>query len=320
MGAGRAQGVPAPGRRSRSCSSAARAFAGRPRVTGLVAVVPAERDGETPRAMLRRPCASCRRGRGRRAPPGLGAGGPEALLRDGFDGRRAGPRRRAPAGRRRADRGRGGGRAPERGAAVPRAGRGGHDQARAATGGCAETVDRADARRRRRRRRASAATLLRARLRPARSRDGVDVTDEAMAVERAGRAGGVRARLAAQPQDHDAGRPGLGGVDAARGRAARDALRVGTGFDAHRLVPGRPLMLGGVTVPYDARPGGPLRRRLPRCTRVCDALLGAAGAGDMGSHFPSGDARWKGAPSLRLPGGGGRHRGERRLRARERRR
>jgi 2-C-methyl-D-erythritol 2,4-cyclodiphosphate synthase len=72
--------------------------------------------------------------------------------------------------------------------------------------------------------------------------------------------------------------------------------RVGNGFDAHRLVPGRLLMLGGVEVPHHAGLEG---HSDGDCVihAICDALLGAAGAGDMGRHFPSSDGRWKGARS-----------------------
>jgi 2-C-methyl-D-erythritol 2,4-cyclodiphosphate synthase len=75
--------------------------------------------------------------------------------------------------------------------------------------------------------------------------------------------------------------------------------RVGTGFDVHRLVPGRALMLGGLEVPaplgLDGHSDGD-------CVvhAVCDALLGAAAMGDMGQHFPSSDPQWKGAASLRF--------------------
>jgi len=70
--------------------------------------------------------------------------------------------------------------------------------------------------------------------------------------------------------------------------------RVGTGFDAHRLVPGRKLMLGGVEV---AHPRGLEGHSDGDCAihALCDALLGAAGEGDMGRHFPSADPRWKDA-------------------------
>jgi 2-C-methyl-D-erythritol 2,4-cyclodiphosphate synthase len=73
-------------------------------------------------------------------------------------------------------------------------------------------------------------------------------------------------------------------------------LRVGAGFDAHRLVAGRPLLLGGVLVPFDRGLEG---HSDGDCLShaVCDALLGAAAAGDMGQHFPSSDPRWRGAAS-----------------------
>lgn len=73
--------------------------------------------------------------------------------------------------------------------------------------------------------------------------------------------------------------------------------RIGTGFDAHRLVDGRPLMLGGVRIDH---PRGLLGHSDGDCLlhAVCDAILGALGAGDMGRHFPSRDPRWKDAPSL----------------------
>jgi 2-C-methyl-D-erythritol 2,4-cyclodiphosphate synthase len=74
------------------------------------------------------------------------------------------------------------------------------------------------------------------------------------------------------------------------------SFRVGSGFDVHRLVAGRPLRLGGVDVPYDRGLEG---HSDGDCLlhAVCDALLGAAGAGDMGEHFPSRDERWRGAKS-----------------------
>jgi 2-C-methyl-D-erythritol 2,4-cyclodiphosphate synthase len=74
------------------------------------------------------------------------------------------------------------------------------------------------------------------------------------------------------------------------------SYRVGTGFDAHRLAPGRRLMLGGVLIPSDRGLEG---HSDGDCLihAVCDALLGAAAAGDMGDHFPSADPRFQGAPS-----------------------
>jgi 2-C-methyl-D-erythritol 2,4-cyclodiphosphate synthase len=71
---------------------------------------------------------------------------------------------------------------------------------------------------------------------------------------------------------------------------------VGHGFDAHRLVAGRRLFLGGVEVPCDRGLEG---HSDGDCLlhAVCDALLGAAAAGDMGQHFPSSDERWRNASS-----------------------
>ena len=73
-------------------------------------------------------------------------------------------------------------------------------------------------------------------------------------------------------------------------------FRVGSGFDAHRLATGRPLVLGGVTIPFDR---GLLGHSDGDCLihAVCDALLGAAAAGDMGEHFPSSDPGLEGASS-----------------------
>jgi 2-C-methyl-D-erythritol 4-phosphate cytidylyltransferase/2-C-methyl-D-erythritol 2,4-cyclodiphosphate synthase len=77
------------------------------------------------------------------------------------------------------------------------------------------------------------------------------------------------------------------------------ATRIGTGFDAHRLVDGRALMLGGVRIDH---PLGLEGHSDGDCLlhAVCDAILGALGAGDMGRHFPSSDAQWKGASSVRF--------------------
>lgn len=76
-------------------------------------------------------------------------------------------------------------------------------------------------------------------------------------------------------------------------------LRVGQGVDAHPLVAGRPLVLGGVTVPFelglDGHSDGDVVAHV-----ACDAVLGAAGLPDLGQHFPSDDRRWKGASSLEL--------------------
>jgi 2-C-methyl-D-erythritol 4-phosphate cytidylyltransferase/2-C-methyl-D-erythritol 2,4-cyclodiphosphate synthase len=73
-------------------------------------------------------------------------------------------------------------------------------------------------------------------------------------------------------------------------------IRVGQGFDVHRLVAGRPLKLGGIEVPHSRGLEG---HSDGDCAihAVCDALLGALGEGDMGRHFPSRDPRWRGVAS-----------------------
>ena len=76
--------------------------------------------------------------------------------------------------------------------------------------------------------------------------------------------------------------------------------RSGIGWDSHRLVEGRPLVLGGVAVP-DASRGLEGHSDADVLTHaVIDALLGAAGLGDIGMHFPDTDERWKDADSLSL--------------------
>ena len=76
-------------------------------------------------------------------------------------------------------------------------------------------------------------------------------------------------------------------------------LRVGTAFDAHRLVPGLPLVLGGVKIPHSHGLEGHSDADIV-CHALCDALLGAACLDDIGTMFPSSDERWAGARSLDL--------------------
>lgn len=75
--------------------------------------------------------------------------------------------------------------------------------------------------------------------------------------------------------------------------------RVGQGYDIHRLVVGRPLVLGGVTLPWDMGLEGHSDAD-PVCHALTDALLGAAGMPDIGSLFPDDDDRFKDASSLEL--------------------
>lgn len=75
------------------------------------------------------------------------------------------------------------------------------------------------------------------------------------------------------------------------------SIRVGHGYDAHRLVEGRPLILGGVTIPHSKGLSGHSDADA-LAHAVTDALLGAMGLGDMGRHFPSSDEEWRDADSL----------------------
>lgn len=77
------------------------------------------------------------------------------------------------------------------------------------------------------------------------------------------------------------------------------SLRVGVGHDAHPLVAGRPLVLGGVRVPYELGLDGHSDADV-LTHAVIDALLGAVGDGDIGRHFPPGDPAYKDVCSLKL--------------------
>ena len=125
-----------------------------------------------------------------------------------------------------------------------------------------------------------------------------DATDEAMLAEQAGHA--VRV-VEGDPGNLKITTPGdlamaeyLGGFS-----SQAPAIRIGNGYDLHRLVAGRPLVLGGVRIPFakglDAHSDGDAI-----CHAVTDAVLGAAGAGDIGQHFPDTNPEWKGADSVEL--------------------
>jgi 2-C-methyl-D-erythritol 4-phosphate cytidylyltransferase/2-C-methyl-D-erythritol 2,4-cyclodiphosphate synthase len=126
-------------------------------------------------------------------------------------------------------------------------------------------------------------------------KSGVEATDEAALAERAG----YQVHLVA-------GEPGnmkittAEDLDVARRRLlpARTG-RAGFGCDLHRLVAGRPLVLGGVTIPSELGALGYSDADVV-CHALTDAILGAAALGDIGSHFPDSDPRWKGARSLDL--------------------
>jgi len=76
-------------------------------------------------------------------------------------------------------------------------------------------------------------------------------------------------------------------------------MRIGQGFDVHALVPGRRLVLGGVTIPYHLGLEGHSDADV-LLHAICDALIGAAGLGDIGRHFPDTDEAFRGADSAVL--------------------
>ena len=76
-------------------------------------------------------------------------------------------------------------------------------------------------------------------------------------------------------------------------------MRIGTGYDVHKLVEGRALILGGVTIPYELGLDGHSDADVI-VHAIMDALLGAAALGDIGQHFPDTDPRYKGISSLKL--------------------
>jgi 2-C-methyl-D-erythritol 4-phosphate cytidylyltransferase/2-C-methyl-D-erythritol 2,4-cyclodiphosphate synthase len=124
-----------------------------------------------------------------------------------------------------------------------------------------------------------------------------DATDEAALAEQAGHVvrvvdGDPRNLKITTPDD-------LSTAERLLGSASVPMLRIGNGYDLHRLVAGRRLILGGVTIPFekglDAHSDGDVVAHA-----VTDAVLGAAGAGDIGRHFPDTDPAWKGADSIAL--------------------
>ncbi|HXG87857.1 MAG TPA: 2-C-methyl-D-erythritol 4-phosphate cytidylyltransferase [Vicinamibacterales bacterium] len=120
------------------------------------------------------------------------------------------------------------------------------------------------------------------------------VTDEAMLVERSG-----------IPVHIVMGDPGNIKVTTpedlawARGSVRQVTMRIGNGYDLHRLVAGRPLILAGVHIPFELGLDGHSDADIV-CHAVTDAILGAAALGDIGRLFPDTDAQWKGADSMKL--------------------
>jgi len=134
----------------------------------------------------------------------------------------------------------------------------------------------------------------------AQARASADATDEAMLAERAGYRvhlvegdpGNLKITTA---EDLSTAERLLGGG----GVSGPQTLRIGNGYDLHRLVAGRRLVLGGVTIPFDKGLDGHSDADVV-CHAVTDAILGAAAAGDIGRYFPDTDAAWKDADSLVL--------------------
>jgi len=77
------------------------------------------------------------------------------------------------------------------------------------------------------------------------------------------------------------------------------SFRIGQGWDVHRIVVGRPLILGGITIPCEFGLEGHSDADV-LSHAITDAILGAIAAGDIGMHFPDTDVRWKGAGSLQF--------------------
>ncbi|MEW6109076.1 MAG: 2-C-methyl-D-erythritol 2,4-cyclodiphosphate synthase [Nitrospirota bacterium] len=76
-------------------------------------------------------------------------------------------------------------------------------------------------------------------------------------------------------------------------------MRIGFGYDSHRLVQGRLLIIGGVEIPFDRGLTGHSDADV-LCHAITDAIIGALGIGDIGRHFPDSDPKWKDAVSIEL--------------------
>ena len=136
----------------------------------------------------------------------------------------------------------------------------------------------------------------------AQENSSIEATDEAALAERAGHRvrliDGDPRNIKITTLDDLAAAERLIGSPS-QGRVDATALRIGNGYDLHRLVVGRPLVLGGVVIPFDKGLEGHSDADA-LCHAVTDAILGGAGAGDIGRRFPDTDAAWKDADSLAL--------------------
>ncbi len=135
----------------------------------------------------------------------------------------------------------------------------------------------------------------------------IDATDEAMLVERLGLPvyvveGDARNIKITTPDDLATARAIALQASPERSEgdgSARRLIRIGNGYDLHRLVAGRRLILAGVTIPFELGLDGHSDADIV-CHAVTDAVLGAAGVGDIGRLFPDTDPKWKGADSIDL--------------------
>ena len=129
------------------------------------------------------------------------------------------------------------------------------------------------------------------------AREAIEVTDEATLAERAGHpvrlVEGETTNIKITTQEDFAM------AEALAGRAGPTGGRAGLGYDIHRLVEGRPLILGGVTIPFERGLIGHSDADA-LCHAITEAILGAAAAGNIGRYFPDSDAQWKGASSIDL--------------------
>ncbi len=139
---------------------------------------------------------------------------------------------------------------------------------------------------------------------------GIPITDDCSAVERlgkrvylrgaAGQAGLSGGGGRGKPEDHHSGRPDFGGgYSAGQGGSDMTNLRIGHGYDVHRLTERRRLVLGGVEIPWDRGLLGHSDADV-LTHAVMDALCGAAKLGDIGKLFPDSDPRYAGISSLEL--------------------
>ena len=128
--------------------------------------------------------------------------------------------------------------------------------------------------------------------------DSADATDEATLVERGGDAVRIVEGDASNIKITVAGDLAIAEAIAAMSQPARTG-RAGTGYDLHRLVAGRPLVVGGVTIPSERGALGHSDADVV-CHAVTDAILGGVCLGDIGRHFPDSDPAWKDASSLDL--------------------